>query len=177
MSKTEQKIERLADAVLRDQSNAWNWLDMDNGDERSDDAIIKITDSAGRIICSATAGWLKAVSLYPPSDEAPEEPSGDEQRSILSLTRRVTELDDENGRLKAQLRATASGEGSVAKDAARWRKLMDCERFRFIGSGALGEPYAHISIELWGKYASAFDPNADAEARAAFHRFIDGLSE
>jgi hypothetical protein len=96
---------QIAAMTLSAQSQVWNWLDMENGDERSDDAIVKITDAKGAVICSATAGWLKAVSLYPPSDEQPDESSlSDSQRSILSLRRRLEEVEDERDRLRAALR-------------------------------------------------------------------------
>lgn len=129
MTSRAEKLRRLGNAVLPQQSQAWNWLDMENGQERADDAIIKITDSAGRVICSATAGWLKAVSLYPPSDELPEEPTGDEQRSIASLQRRVLDLIDEKDamlrRAETAEKDWQATERSLQKYDAQWDRIAD----------------------------------------------------
>lgn len=43
---------------------------------------------------------------------------------------------------------------AVAKDAARWRALMSCDRIRIFGSAKLGDPEnpQHIGMEIWEKF-------------------------
>jgi hypothetical protein len=48
--------------------HAWEWIDFD-GNERADEAIIKITDASGHAICSLTAAWLKRVIWYQHDDD------------------------------------------------------------------------------------------------------------
>lgn len=38
-----------------------DWLEMADGGQRSDDAIVKITDAKGEVIASTNAGFLKAL--------------------------------------------------------------------------------------------------------------------
>ncbi len=64
-------------------------------------------------------------------------------------------------------------------DARRWRSLMACERIRVLGTGSLGEKYAHIGLEIWGQYPglNEHDLRAIAAARECLTRFVDGVEK
>ncbi len=64
-------------------------------------------------------------------------------------------------------------------DARRWRSLMACDRIRVLGTGSLGEKYAHIGLEIWGQYPSLneHDLRAIAAARECLTRFVDGVEK
>jgi hypothetical protein len=58
-----------------------------------------------------------------------------------------------------------------AQDAARWRKLMACERIRVLGSARLGQPDAYLGVELWGVY-----PGEHPDGAPTLTAFVDGLA-
>ncbi len=61
------------------------WLGIDYGDdgaEKADDAIVKLTDAAGRPIATLNAEWLKSLVVDTPADAGM--PTVDEARTILS---------------------------------------------------------------------------------------------
>jgi len=60
------------------------------------------------------------------------------------------------------------------KDAERWRKLVAVGRIRVLGHARLGEPDAHIGLELWGKYPGADEAVNKANIETLTH-FVDGL--
>lgn len=57
-----------------------------------------------------------------------------------------------------------------AADALRWRKLVSAERIRILGTARLGQPDAHIGLEVWGVY-----PGDVHDGAPTLTTFVDGL--
>lgn len=62
---------------------------------------------------------------------------------------------------------------AAALDALRWRKVVGCGRVRILGHSQLGQPDAHIGLELWGVYPN----HPDRGGAEVLEKFADGLEE
>jgi hypothetical protein len=61
----------------------------------------------------------------------------------------------------------------LREDAKRWRTLMALGRIRVLGHSHLGQPDAHLGMELWGVYPGPV--GHQEEARAVLASFVDGV--
>ena len=87
---------------------------------------------------------------------------------------RADELQRENDALREALREAREAAADDAEDAARWRAMLASQRVRVLGTAHLGEPYAHIGLELWGQYPGVIPSMQDAN-RSAVIAYADGL--
>lgn len=63
-------------------------------------------------------------------------------------------------------------------DSERWEALMDCERFRVMGSARIGTDDPHIGLEIWAKYPADHMVDGGANhiaSRQALTEFVDGI--
>lgn len=77
--------------------------------------------------------------------------------------------------------ALAQVNADNARDAARWRAMLDSQRIRMIGSAGIIRPeannYAHFGMEIWTKYGTSLNPVQLEQMRVGNEQGIDWLTK